>query len=543
MKKFLKSFMVVALMLFCSIGLVACGEKQNYDLSNITFENKTVTYSGSTQTMSISGTLPEGVAVNYEYYEGETKLSGAPTDAGTYTVVAKFSGDTNNYNAIEDKTATLTINKADIELSIGASKKAYGNTTVNLSTRKLFSKQEDDSYAFNFDGNFYYADIMKSDVQIKSKKFYTALNDDGSIDETSETEDNCMKLVDQVLYIQVQFENNRNYNVEDRVITVRLTNANSLSLVPISTPEDLEKIREDFDKPALERQNTIYYLTNDINLNDAIWKTLAPYYNDKPENSETDFDKYFVSEFNGNGFKIYGFKLTDESIAEDVAGHHDSTDKMLGFFGSVTDAYIHDVTFSDYTVDVTTENNLFYGIVARVEDSLSKFGRPVRLENITTENATINLKTPKGYVGIFVGGDNTSDGLRKNLKANNIKITAITTGRCSLGGIIGELGTRGTGTTYENCTLSDIELQIGSDESNVSEAFLGAFVGNHRNAGIFKDCSIENYKLKAYANTTNCNGYYGNLESNEIAFDGCTHTAPKTDSDEVVWDERTTAVD
>ncbi len=92
-------------------------KKANYDLSDIAMADKTVDYTGEAQELNITGTLPTGVTVAYEYYQGETKLDTAPINAGTYTVKAIFTADTTNHNPIEAKTATLTISKIDIDMT------------------------------------------------------------------------------------------------------------------------------------------------------------------------------------------------------------------------------------------------------------------------------------------------------------------------------------------------------------------------------------------------------------------------------------------
>ncbi len=75
--------------------------KATYDMSGVTFTDKTETYDGSEKSITISGNLPTGVQVSYTNNTG--------TDAGTYTATATFTGDSTNYEAIESKTATLTI--------------------------------------------------------------------------------------------------------------------------------------------------------------------------------------------------------------------------------------------------------------------------------------------------------------------------------------------------------------------------------------------------------------------------------------------------
>ena len=83
--------------------------KGEYDISDIKFENKTVVYDGTAQSLAITGTLPTGVTVTYEGNER--------TDVGTYEVTAHFEGDANNYKPIPDMTATLTIEKARYDMS------------------------------------------------------------------------------------------------------------------------------------------------------------------------------------------------------------------------------------------------------------------------------------------------------------------------------------------------------------------------------------------------------------------------------------------
>ncbi len=83
--------------------------KATYDMTGVTFANKTVTYDGSEKTITISGDLPQGVSVDYQ--------NNARTNAGEITATASFTGDAQNYFAIEDMTAKLTIAKATYDMS------------------------------------------------------------------------------------------------------------------------------------------------------------------------------------------------------------------------------------------------------------------------------------------------------------------------------------------------------------------------------------------------------------------------------------------
>jgi len=77
--------------------------KEDYNMSNVIFEDKTVTYNGMAHSIFISGALPPGVKVLE--YNGNNK-----TDIGTYMVTVYFTvSDPDNYNIPAEMTATLTI--------------------------------------------------------------------------------------------------------------------------------------------------------------------------------------------------------------------------------------------------------------------------------------------------------------------------------------------------------------------------------------------------------------------------------------------------
>jgi len=76
--------------------------KASYDMTGISFVDKTVNYDGNEHSIEIGGTLPDGVTVSY----GDNNVK---TAAGTYLVTATFAVDAVNYNVPAPKTATLTI--------------------------------------------------------------------------------------------------------------------------------------------------------------------------------------------------------------------------------------------------------------------------------------------------------------------------------------------------------------------------------------------------------------------------------------------------
>ncbi len=92
--------LVFVLAFFVSILLNSCGTSKKV-IENITFEDKTVVYTGDTQVVEIKGELPKGVFVSYE--------NNYKKDVGEYLVTAKFSGESEEYEIPEPMTAKLII--------------------------------------------------------------------------------------------------------------------------------------------------------------------------------------------------------------------------------------------------------------------------------------------------------------------------------------------------------------------------------------------------------------------------------------------------
>lgn len=109
-------------------------KKATYDLSDIKFENKTFVYDKSPKSLAITGTLPEGVSVEYRIGD---KKGNSEINAGEYTVVASFISKNANYESIPDKTAVLKINKAkyaDIKVSLKDKNVVYSGHSNSIET-------------------------------------------------------------------------------------------------------------------------------------------------------------------------------------------------------------------------------------------------------------------------------------------------------------------------------------------------------------------------------------------------------------------------
>ena len=81
-------------------------EKATYDMSGVSFADGSVPYDGKPHSLAIAGDLPRGVTVAY--------AGNGQTDAGAHTVTARFTGDADNFKAIADKEAKLTIDRVTL---------------------------------------------------------------------------------------------------------------------------------------------------------------------------------------------------------------------------------------------------------------------------------------------------------------------------------------------------------------------------------------------------------------------------------------------
>ena len=92
-----------------SVEIVITVNKADYDMSGVIFADVEFVYDGSEKTLTLGGELPDGVT--YSLSEN------IRTEAGVTVVTATFIGDGENYNAIPEMTATLTVAKATYDMS------------------------------------------------------------------------------------------------------------------------------------------------------------------------------------------------------------------------------------------------------------------------------------------------------------------------------------------------------------------------------------------------------------------------------------------
>ncbi len=115
-------------------------KKASYDMSDISFDSKTVTIGGD-RDMKVSGDLPNGVKVEYYFADSGDTFS-VPTETGKYYLKAVFSiADTLNYNTIGDLFATLTITNKHVysmtSVEFNSSSETYDGEVKNLQVSTL----------------------------------------------------------------------------------------------------------------------------------------------------------------------------------------------------------------------------------------------------------------------------------------------------------------------------------------------------------------------------------------------------------------------
>lgn len=92
-------------------------EKDEYDISDVSFIDQTETYDGEPKIIEATN-VPSDIEVSYDIYdEFKTARLNNAVNAGTYTIVAKFTSKDANYKPIPNMEAKLTIDKATYDMS------------------------------------------------------------------------------------------------------------------------------------------------------------------------------------------------------------------------------------------------------------------------------------------------------------------------------------------------------------------------------------------------------------------------------------------
>ncbi len=92
--------------------------KASYNMSTVTLEDIEKTYDGQVYTPSFTqgSILPEGVSASFKCLDEDGNVVSSNVNAGVYTIVATFTGNTTNYLPIDPMEATLLVSKRVIPI-------------------------------------------------------------------------------------------------------------------------------------------------------------------------------------------------------------------------------------------------------------------------------------------------------------------------------------------------------------------------------------------------------------------------------------------
>lgn len=90
------------------------------DVSGLTFVSREYIFDATEKALTVSGTLPWGI-------EGVKYAGNALTEAGTTEAVAEFVYNANNFNAVENMNATLTITPRPVAIELESAVKVFGD--------------------------------------------------------------------------------------------------------------------------------------------------------------------------------------------------------------------------------------------------------------------------------------------------------------------------------------------------------------------------------------------------------------------------------
>ena len=140
-------------------------------VQGVTFDSRTVTYDGAAHSLAIEGNLPQGIAV---VYEGNSQ-----TNAGTYTVTAKFVGSNPNFEQLPDMTATLTIEKRELQIEfVGEQTAAYTGYAQKPLTARATNLCGSDTVAIDitYDGDVVDAGTYVATATVDSDNYKLTAN-------------------------------------------------------------------------------------------------------------------------------------------------------------------------------------------------------------------------------------------------------------------------------------------------------------------------------------------------------------------------------
>ena len=250
-------------------------EKQKYDTTNLKFEDATATYDGKAHSLQATG-VPDGVTVTYD---GNNQVA-----AGTYTVTAKFTGDS-EYEPIPNQEAKLTIEKAEQDISFGyetkkvlAEDKPFTNPLIGVKERAAVTYASSDSKVAEIDkdgtitikglGTATITAKTAETLNYKSAEVKFTLTVVESLDETEEKEEETLLTTEYPNGVTVSVPKEQG-KVKSAVVTVPKKVTRAVVTIPLEsvttgtvamnakTGEILKLCAPDSDGLAVEVSETI----------------------------------------------------------------------------------------------------------------------------------------------------------------------------------------------------------------------------------------------------------------------------------------------
>ena len=432
--------------------------KATYDLSNITMSDTSKVYNREEQGIDIQGSLPKGVNVSYE---------GLGINVGTYTITAKFTGDSRNYEAIDDMAATLTITPKDI------SECRIYFSNIDITT-------DDNGFIFISERTLSY---IQSGLTVKDSDEVLSINTEYNIDWN-----NCGVLPgsSNTAYVNgignYTGTNSITYTIEQpELIVSALSDTIDSATYDGTVKQPKVKVTTIYSSTPL----TDYTLTYDIE------PINAGTYNVKVTASKTGY----TSGTSSVAFMIYPANINDAIVT--VSSHSDNPNFFVYNNGNEIKPNVESVVLSDktlqygseYTVSYSNNRNAGTNTAIAIVKGIGNYTGTVN-GYFSIQKATPVITLPTFTKNNIIEGETPTIKSNGEAKHNNVKVSGTFTSS-NINNILFTEGTSATSSFDVNYSF------IPSDTSNYNRV---------ENAG---SITLTVYGVGYNSNT---NTYYGTIE-------------------------------
>ncbi len=539
MKNKLMTFLCCAMLVICGGGILAlsagCGPK-DYDLSAVTFEDMTVDYNGQARFISLNGELPEGLDVSYKYYTDNTYQTEAANtvDVGVYYVVASFA-PAKGFNTPQPMTATLTINPVnfmEVELTVSASNASFENPV-------LAKKNVDGSWYFEANNNVYdKITITNNQNAAQTVRFYLDKQ------HTTEAPAALLNYGQKVFVVTTLSDKNHNSLELSFEICIERKTVEISTFEDLTKMYDDVHGQNALSQTARQNirymlMNDINCA--DEQGNARLWKSIGSVYgNGLFFCSEFDGNGHTISNLKYTAESVdKDSTYANDGLFVSFFGNAYDCDIHDVTFENIN-IQVNKDDFERVDHELWGAQNPVYAavVVGRLESAQVDSTKPATfVRDIVVKNCSIKVDAFKQYVGGIIAKDQVSDNeisVRENLNVINCEIFGISTEYMDsmwVGGISGVCD-QSAGYLYKNCTVSNVKIGFDYDSyaaattmqeknqyvSLVNEAIAGGFVGTIGTKTKFENCTLDNYLIA----TTRKTGYYSGLSS-KVEFENCFH--------------------